>query len=158
MINDASNDPAMCWRLKFCQLTRWHQNDIALPDDFFGQPPRWYHDRHKPCSDMEKIPPYKSVLEIVLERPGLGSQTAGFKLFVEAGSDCGSCNPQQKNNLEENLKKILHMRCSMSALPVLTTSWFQLFWDSRLRVMRIKSILTFVMEMKLTLVKTLWRW
>ena len=53
-------------------------------------------DRHKPCSDMEKIPPYKSVLEIVLERPGLGSQTAGFKLFVEAGSDCGSCNPQQK--------------------------------------------------------------
>ena len=26
-------------------------------------------DRHKPCSDMEKIPPYKSVLEIVLFLP-----------------------------------------------------------------------------------------
>ena len=46
MINDVSNDPAMCSRLKFCQSTpQWHSDDIAHQDD-----------RHKPCSEMEYKP------------------------------------------------------------------------------------------------------
>ena len=54
MINDVSNDPAMCSRLKFCQSTPRHHDDIAHQDD-----------RPKPCSEME----YKPHAEICQKIP-----------------------------------------------------------------------------------------